>query len=170
MNRPLVVDAGPLIALAHLDLLDLLDRLDERIEVPQAILEECLFQPELEDARRIEDWARTGTASVVDAADTSAEIAEEIHRGERSVLARALEIGGIAVLDDRGARRAARGLGVPRIGTGGLLTLAKRRGEIELVAPMLDELISSNYYISKSVRRRILEAAGELDETDRSDR
>jgi predicted nucleic acid-binding protein len=47
------------------------------------------------------------------------------------------------------------------IGSGGLLVLAKNRGHLPLVEPILSELQSAGLFLSSSVAGRILERAGE---------
>ena len=48
-----VSDAGPLISLGRLDLLHLLPKLFAQVQVPNAVLEECMARPDNADAQRI---------------------------------------------------------------------------------------------------------------------
>lgn len=48
-------------------------------------------------------------------------------------------------------------------GTGAVLIAAKKRGIIERVSPIIDELMKFGYRISKPLRKKILNLAGEND-------
>ena len=60
-TKVVVADAGPLIALGRLDRLVLLGGVFEQVQVPRAVLAECLARPELEDAQRIMAAVADGT-------------------------------------------------------------------------------------------------------------
>ncbi len=78
---------------------------------------------------------------------------------EAILLAEALRLTLLA--DDRRARRAAAARNVACIGTGRLLIEAKRKGHLDRVAPVLDELDAVGYRLSAPLRARILELADE---------
>jgi predicted nucleic acid-binding protein len=63
-------------------------------------------------------------------------------------------------MDDRAGRQAARKLGVPVTGVVGLLLLAKEKGLVQRVEPLLEELRESGYWLSDE----IVEAAMKLAE------
>ena len=87
-----------------------------------------------------------------------------IDPGERSVLAVALQTPhSRAVLDDAAARSCARALGVPIIGTLGLIVRAARAGRIEAAGPVIDQLVLTGLRIDRDLVRRVLdEALGEV--------
>ena len=82
--------------------------------------------------------------------------------GEREAIALALEIDARRVLlDDGPARRLAIRLGLPVMGTGGVLVVAKQRGILPVVRPVLDELLATGFRLRWDVRARVLADAGE---------
>lgn len=161
----LIVDTGPLVAVAHLTFLDLLPRISRRVEIPEAVYEECVVEPERPGARSIEKAVADGLLEVVPTPDSSESITPRIDLGERSVIAWAIETEGLAVLDEQDAREVARELGIRFTGSSGLLIVAKSRGLIDSVSSHLDELIDFGYYISEGLKRQVLETAGESDES-----
>src|SRR5207302_195616 len=82
--------------------------------------------------------------------------------GESETLALALETrADLVILDERPARRLALRLGLPIIGTAGVLLAAKRANLTPVVRPLLDALIECGFRISTSLRDRILTDADE---------
>ena len=65
------------------------------------------------------------------------------------------------ILDETKARLAANLIGLPYIGTIGILLLAKQLGKINELRPLLDELKSKKFYISDHVYHSVLKQAGE---------
>ena len=69
--------------------------------------------------------------------------------GEREALSLAAEMSARAVIvDDDAARRIGLRLGLPVIGTAGVLLLAKERGYTRAVKPHLIALIEAGFYLS----------------------
>lgn len=66
-----------------------------------------------------------------------------------------------AVIDDAAARRCARTLQVPILGTGGLLVLAKRRALIPSVRASLQELRDAGLWLSDEIVALLVQQAGE---------
>ena len=82
--------------------------------------------------------------------------------GESESISLALEIrAGLAILDDRPARRLAFALGIPIIGTLGLLLAAKQRKLLTAVKPCLDALTQHDFWIAPSLYEQVLRDAGE---------
>jgi uncharacterized protein len=104
-----VADAGPLIALGRLDRLPLLTRVFGQVQVPNAVIAECLARPTLPDALRIAAAIADG---LLHRCDAQAIDAPGLQAGERAAIGRAVDIGAALLVDDRAARRhaAARGL------------------------------------------------------------
>jgi predicted nucleic acid-binding protein len=153
-----VSDAGPLIALGRLDLLRLLPQLFEQVQVPEAVLAECVAQPRYPDAVRIQHACDTGQLVVCIAAPVST---SQLGAGERSAIGRALEIDAVLLVDDRAARRHARSLGLTVIGTLGLLVHAKRSDLTPEIATLIEALRASGYWITDTAINAALEAADE---------
>ena len=77
--------------------------------------------------------------------------------GEAAVLAIALANPGMtAIIDDLGGRKCAACLHVPVRGTLGIVLAAKRRGIVPLARPVLDDLLASGLYLSRSVLNEAL--------------
>jgi len=82
--------------------------------------------------------------------------------GEKEVLALGLELpGALLLLDDRDARRHGRVLGLEVTGTLGLLLLAKERGKLDAVGPMLDRLDALRFRLDATTRQAVLRLARE---------
>jgi hypothetical protein len=82
--------------------------------------------------------------------------------GESEAISLAVELGARwIVLDDRAARRLAQGLGLPVIGTLGLLLAAKRRGLLTVIRPSVDALVRQGFHIASELYERVLSDAGE---------
>lgn len=160
--RLVVADAGPLIALARVDQLHCLRPVLGQVLVPQKVREECLRGAQRDD-ELVLVAALTGgfDLQLVDDSVRPEVEARELDPGEVSVLSVALERGCGVLIDDRRGRRAADALGIPFIGTVGVLVLAKRHGLLSRVAPHLDALVKSGYFLSRSLRRSALRASGE---------
>ncbi len=65
------------------------------------------------------------------------------------------------IIDEEKARVAARLIGFRQISTVGILVLAKRRGLVKKVRPILDQLKRKNFRLSDRVYKRALKEAGE---------
>lgn len=154
-----VADAGPLIALGRLHRLDLLPLLFADVQVTATVLDECLARPDLPDAQRIADALSSGLIRrCPDEVNTDD---GPLDPGESSAIARAREIGAGLLMDDRAAVTHARALGLKVIGTLGVLVLAKRRGQLQTIRPLIEQMRSSGHYLGDSAVHAALNAAGE---------
>ncbi len=160
MNR-WVVDAGPLIFLAKLDRLDLL-RVRGNVYAPRGVFAET--QAYLDEAAQAIANATKTWLQIVNAEDHLAVelLLADLHRGEAEVIVLARELhADWVVLDDMKARRFARRLGLPVVGTVGLLLSAKLRGEIPSLQDEVRRLQSLGFWISPGLVEKALDAAGE---------
>lgn len=157
-----VVDAGPLIALARLGALELPARVFVRSVVTRTVAKECLADPAYAEFKRIQAAITTGFLEVVDDLQKQPIGLWNLDSGEASVIALAQARGAGVLLDDRVARRAAKEIGMPVIGTCGLLLMAKRRKLIPAVSPLLHQLIESGYYLDRPLIDRVCKLAGEV--------
>ncbi|RKY45704.1 MAG: DUF3368 domain-containing protein [Candidatus Neomarinimicrobiota bacterium] len=86
-----------------------------------------------------------------------------IDDGEAASIILAIEEdAGLIILDDKDARKIAEKLGLKVMGTAGILLLAKKKGIIEEIKPILEEMRMSGFYLSDSIIRIVLREAGEL--------
>ena len=156
-----VVNASPLIVLFKSGLAHLLPQLFADMLVPAAVWEEVLAGGET-DAAAV-GLPAAGWAARVEVAAIAPNVAVwNLGQGESEVLTLALSLPNCrAMVDDRAARRCARTLGIPIMGTGAALVLAKRRGLIDAVAPALDLLRNAGLWVSEEVAALLRQQAGE---------
>jgi predicted nucleic acid-binding protein len=84
--------------------------------------------------------------------------------GEKAVIAFAqTQRCDVVGLDDSQARTLTTQLGLEVIGTLGILMLAKRRGLIPGVRPLLDAVVDQGFRLDQDLYRDVLKLAGELD-------
>lgn len=161
MTEPPVVNASPLIYLAHAGFLDLLQTLGPVLLVPQPVAEEILRRgPGDPTARALNSlpWLR-----LVEPPDIPAKILDwDLGPGEASVLSWAFRYSGtLAVLDDLAGRRCAETLEISLIGTLGIVLKAKRTGRISAARPVMKRLIEVGMYLSDGVLNKALSLVGE---------
>jgi len=155
-----VINASPLITLFRSGQADLLPRLFSRIVVPEAVWQEVVLD-EWDDmaARTLSQQSWPVREQVVSSPSVEA---WNLGAGETAVLSHALANPPLrAVIDDRDARRCAQTLGIPMLGTGGVLVLAKRRGLLISVSEGLDKLLRSGLWLSDEIIRLLKAQAGE---------
>ena len=160
----IVSNTGPLIGLAKIQQLGLLRQLATEVYIPPQVQAELL-------ARNTPDQAFIATAlkesiqvKAPVALDPAAEnLLQRLDEGERQAIALARNLSGpvLLLLDDRLGRNAARKLGQPVTGLAGLLLLAKRRGLLPAVAPLLEDVRNTGYWVSDKVVAVIKHLAGE---------
>lgn len=131
MSRVWVVNASPLILLGKIGRAALLGELSDEFVVPAVVAREVGAKPDGE--RIVSEIASLVGSRIEEDITTSPEIAAwNLGRGESQVLALAGTYpGSRAVLDDLEARRCAQSLGLPLIGTLGVVLRARRKGVIE---------------------------------------
>lgn len=155
-----ITDASPLIALAKLGETQLLTDLSEELIVPEAVAEEVLAGEEGDPARQLLEsgFGRRAQPTVV----SPRLHAWALGRGETAALALGLEIeGSRVILDDLAARRCARSLGRPMIGTLGVIIRARQLGMIPSAAKRFHALREADFRIDDTIARTVLERVGE---------
>lgn len=138
MAEPPVADASPVIVLAQAGQLDLLRTAGDRLILPRAVMTE-IEQPGLHDVAA----EAIHSASWIDVLDAGSPLSivqsARIGRGEAAGLTWALHHPGtVAIIDDLRGRRAATALGVPIIGTLGILISATLQGMIPAARPIVE--------------------------------
>ncbi len=82
--------------------------------------------------------------------------------GESAVISFGINNNGYrAVVDDMAARRCATTFGIPTLGTGAILVLAKRRGLIDSVSDRLQRIKDAGLWLSDAVFQLLMDEAGE---------
>jgi predicted nucleic acid-binding protein len=155
-----VLNASPIITLAKVDQLPLVERLASRVLVPDAVAAEILAGPATDPARDVMEkgWGTRVSATSI----TPLLLAWGLGAGETAVLAVALDRQPCtAALDDASARMCARSLGVPLIGTLGIVVRAKERGLIPSAADIMRTLRASGLRLDDETIRAALRGVGE---------
>jgi predicted nucleic acid-binding protein len=157
-----VVNASPVITLAKAGHLALLTALATEVLLPEAVVAEVLAGPVTDPARQAveEGW---GTRVAVPRVPVSV-LEWGLGAGETAVLAVALAEGDCtAILDDAASRRCARTLGIPSMGTLGIVVRAKHQGRLASAAVVIGALRAAGLYVDEALMARVLrESVGEV--------
>lgn len=160
MNKIIIADAGPLIAFARLHQISLLPQLFGRVLVTDIVFAECAGRSDFRENALIHEAVSRKQLELCAAPDFSV-FAQKIDVGEASAIAVAIDFGCGVLMDDKAGRRMASNAGVPVIGTVGALVLAKRKGRVQLVMPLLESLAASGYFLGEEIIAAALVASGE---------
>lgn len=161
MNRPLVIDTAGLIALARLDLLPSVGEQIGQLLVPRAVFDEATGEPR-PGTDAIMLAVRENTIRIVDpVAEQRAPPILGLGAGEVATIELAASVAGVAVLDDRDARRVAHQRGLPLTGTIAILVRLRQLGVIGSLAETLAQLETIGFRTTDELRAWALEAAGE---------
>lgn len=158
-NKRVVADTGPLIAFARLELLEVLTGLFRQVSLTPTVLMECEAKPDRGEGAVIRGAVDARRLLLL--APNADPPAWGIDPGETSAIALALEHGAGVLMDDKAGRNVALRLGLPAIGTAGVLVLAKRKGLVVSVRSSLEALIASGYYLGENVVAEALRMAAE---------
>jgi predicted nucleic acid-binding protein len=157
---PVILNNTPLVALWLVAQLSLLRDLYGQVVIPAAVqveflaIERLARQQALDQAHWIQVRELTNPQQ--------ARVYVGLDQGEAEVLALALEqSASLVVIDERRGRRYAQRLGLPLTGTLGLLLLAKEKGLITAVTPLLKQLQTGGLYFEDALIAHTLELAGE---------
>lgn len=154
----IVVDAGPLIALAIGGVLPLCVATLGGVYVPEAIMQECTNDPSAPGAEVIDALCTAGEVHVVPQNVLTlldAALAQGLGTLELAVLSYAKQHDLVALIDERRARRVAQRLKIPCVGSGTLLAQLKQQGLISSIGPIFAIWQRYGYFISDKVKRDI---------------
>lgn len=157
-----VSDTSPIRALAYIDHLSLLPQLFDRVLVPPAVKRELARVVDPQRAVDVKSQAFLELQQPKDTVEVD-RLHQQLDIGESEALVLASEVQASAVLiDERAGRAVAAQLGLPTIGTLGILVRAKRQDLIEEVTSLLDRLVDDfQFFVSGDLRREILRQVGE---------
>lgn len=164
MNRIVVSDTGPLIALARAGQLDLLHRLYGAVRVPPAVHAELALHSGYPGATSLARAFDAGWMTVQALSDRilATKLALLLDAGEAEAIALATRPDTrFLLIDESRGRRVARAHDVSVVGIAGLLLVAKSRGMLPAVGPVLDEMSRAGYFLSPRLVSEVLAQAGE---------
>ena len=159
----IVSNTTPLIGLATIRRFDFLRQFFGEIYIPRAVYDEAVVAgEEIGGAKR-----EISTATWIHTVEVEDRLAvevllDELDLGEAETIVLACELDADWVLmDERKGRRKLAQLGMPKIGTVGILLKAKRVGLLPIVRPELEKLRRRGFSISQAVVDAVLQQAGE---------
>jgi predicted nucleic acid-binding protein len=156
-----ITNTSPLLYLYRVGALDWLPRLFSQIWVPNAVT------IELREGQRkgydVPDPDDYSWLQIVDPVTVPSEwLTLDLGLGEIAVMALALENPErVVLLDDALARQIAQAAGLEVWGTLRVVLIAKSRGFIDSIKPVVKRLSDAGMWISDDVQRRVLVLAGE---------
>lgn len=161
MYKQAVVNASPLIFLSKAGVIHFLQQAAPDIVVPQVVALEVGRRGRNDITARTlanNPWVATVEVPVIPPLIQSWDLGP----GESAVLAYARTHPGlVAIIDDGAGRRCAETLGVPLLGTLGLIMIAKKRGLIPTARPVIALLKQQGMFLSESIIDRAMDLIGE---------
>lgn len=166
MKVTVVSNSTPIISLASLSQLSLLQKLFEKVYVTSQVYVEVVGEVESRiGTGELKKQIHEGAIILYDILDNKfVELMYgRLHKGELSVMVAAKELGiSYVLMDDASARKTAESFSLVPIGTVGILKLAKMKGLIPELKPLIDKLIDNNFRISLKLYNEILKDINEL--------
>ena len=158
-----VSNTTPLIGLASIQRLDLLAKLFGEVHIPQAVYDEAYLAGRVAGEVKYPvpavDWIKVVTVKDRLAVEV---LLDELDLGEAETIVLARELPAEWVLmDERKGRRKLAQLGVPKIGTLGILLKAKQLGLLPTIRLEIETLHQQGFSLSHSVIDAVLQRAGE---------
>ncbi|MEN8220082.1 MAG: DUF3368 domain-containing protein [Pseudomonadota bacterium] len=155
-----VFDASPLIVLGKADLLSTISPLAENWIIPESVVKEVsrkgdieLLLSKLSDNSKVERQTIAIEPLVAN---------WNLGNGESEVITLAVKNSEYGViLDDLPARKCAKILNLPLIGSLGLVVKAKKEGLLEFAKPAFEKLVTSGLYLDMSLIKNVLNSIGE---------
>jgi predicted nucleic acid-binding protein len=161
----IISDTSPLSGLAIINQLSILPKLYQKIIIPTAVKKELTF-PEnpqfiidsINNANWLEERIPTNISLI-----NSLQIDNNLDVGESEAICLALELSAdFLVIDERLGRKEAKQKGLKIIGVLGILLVAKNKGLIPKIKPVLNQLINeANFRVSPILYQQILKDARE---------
>lgn len=158
----IVSNTTPLSELAKIDCLDGLQILFPKILIPPSVyIELTTGNHPAAIAIPAATWIETQEVSQPKRVEQLLQT-PGLDRGECAAIALAEELNADRLLmDERAGRKLAEKLGLPVIGTIGILLLAKEQQILSEIAPLLDCLIAQGKWISPTFYQQVLQMADE---------
>ena len=151
MPKTIVSDTSCFIILANIGEMDLLQKTFGEIITTEEVVEE--FGEELPSWIQIKLPTDKHRQKILET---------QLDRGEASAIALALDYPeSLIILDDLKARKIAENLGIEITGTIGLIIIAKKRGVINSIKPLLEKIRKTNFRVSEEIEKQALKEAKE---------
>jgi len=157
-----VCNSSVLIALSRIGRLWILERQFGRLTIPLAVYNDIVIKGEGKPGAK--DVAEALWLQVKEAEGISQleKLSSILHRGEAEAIILAEEINAdLIILDDGRARRAAKAIGLNVAGTLAILCIARQKGLISKLKPLLDDLKAAGFHMGREYDQ-ILKDAGEV--------
>lgn len=141
MSDIIVADAGPLIALGRINQIESLTALFGRIIIPQAVYREITYNANKADVKVISLAIKNKQIEIASAdieTDKLLEFLSILDEGEAAAIYLAKERNLPLLIDEKLGRGIAQKANITIIGTAGVLLLAKKKGVIPAVAPLIN--------------------------------
>jgi len=152
MNTIIISDTSCLIALDRINKLDILNQLFPFIITTHDVRNE--FKKTFPDWIHLKDVKDIGKLN---------ELRQMVDLGEASAIALALETSSsVLIINDKKGRQVAKSLHIPIIETLKIILLAKQKGIIPLIKPIIEELEYNKFRFSKSLITETLIQGGEI--------
>jgi len=153
MQGIIIADTSCLILLSKLNELHVLRQLYHSVTITSVIANE--YSHPLPSWVHIQDAANTSTLSVLQTT---------VDAGEASAIALALEQEKcLLIIDDMKARKLAVKLHINYTGTLGILLLAKQKGYLPSIIPIIKKIKLTNFHFPHELEQKVLALAGETD-------
>jgi predicted nucleic acid-binding protein len=160
-----VSDSSALIALSAAGHFSLLRELYGRVLIPAAVHREVVLDPDARfGAKEVADADWIEVCHVSDVSLVTSLVQGGIGHGESEAIVLAIEErADILLIDDLRGRQAAARHGLTITGVLGIFLLAKRRGLVTAIKPLIDGLtISIGFRVAAPLYEAVLRSAGEL--------
>lgn len=166
MTGIVVADTGPLIALGRVECLKLLHDLYQDVLIPSAVRDELHLGSGRPGARQSAEALEQGWLQVQELSAGSAQALSDLmlvlDPGEAEAILLAEEMNcKFLLIDERKGRAIANRRGVPVVGIAGVLLAAKKRGLIDAVMPILQNMEQAGYRMSAGLTKEIARLARE---------
>jgi hypothetical protein len=158
-----VSNSTPLIGLASIGRFNLLYEFFGEISIAQAVYDETVTHGhEVGGAKKEVSSAKWIRVHQVKDRFAVEILLEELDLGESETIVLAREISAYYVLmDERKGRRMLDRLGMPKIGTVGILLRAKKEGVIKSLRSELDKLQKYGFSLDRAILEEVVKEAGE---------
>jgi predicted nucleic acid-binding protein len=157
----IVSNATPIIAFSRINKLDLFRQIVVEITIPQEVSKE-LYEYQKSDLPPLSHSRWIKMKKVKSHTDVEL-LLPSLDKGEAEVIVLSKELGAsLVIIDELTARKVAIMMGLPVIGSVGLLIYAKKKGLIKEIKPLLDDMIRHGIHYKINFYRKVLKSINEL--------